>query len=41
VIATDIKNIEDFHKVMDCQYACPLNAAVSAQIRLTASGLMP
>jgi hypothetical protein len=41
VIATDIKNIEDFHEVMDCQYACPLNTAVSEHIRLTVAGLIP
>ena len=34
---TDIKNPEYFHKVVDCQYACPAHTPVPEYIRLIAS----
>lgn len=36
--ATDIKNPEYFHKVVDCQYGCPAHTPVPEYIRLIASG---
>jgi len=36
--ATDIKNPEYFHKVVDCQYACPAHTPVPEYIRLIAAG---
>ena len=35
---TDIKNPEYFHKVVDCQYACPAHTPVPEYIRLIAAG---
>ena len=35
--ATDIKNPEYFHKVVDCQYACPAHTPVPEYIRLIAA----
>jgi formate dehydrogenase (NADP+) beta subunit len=35
---TDIKNFEYFHKVIDCQYACPTHTQVPEYIRLIAEG---
>jgi formate dehydrogenase (NADP+) beta subunit len=35
---TDIKNSEYFHKVVDCQYACPAHTPVPEYIRLIAAG---
>lgn len=35
---TDIKNPEYFHKVVDCQYACPAHTPVPEYIRLVAAG---
>ena len=35
---TDIKNPEYFHKVVDCQYACPAHTPVPEYIRLIAEG---
>ena len=35
---TDIKNPEYFHKVVDCQYACPAHTPVPEYIRLIAQG---
>jgi len=35
---TDIKNPEYFHKVVDCQYACPAHTPVPEYIRLIADG---
>ncbi len=35
---TDIKNPEYFHKVVDCQYACPAHTPVPQYIRLIAEG---
>ena len=32
--ATDISNPEYFHKVVDCQYACPAHTPVPVYIRL-------
>ena len=32
--ATDISNPEYFHKVVDCQYACPAHTPVPEYIRL-------
>jgi formate dehydrogenase beta subunit len=37
VNATDIKNPEYFHKVVDCQYACPAHTPVPEYIRLIAA----
>jgi NADPH-dependent glutamate synthase beta subunit-like oxidoreductase len=37
VKATDIKNPEYFHKVVDCQYACPAHTPVPEYIRLIAA----
>ena len=34
---TDIKNPEYFHKVVDCQYACPAHTPVPEYIRLIAA----
>ena len=36
--ATDIKDPEYFHKVVDCQYACPAHTPVPEYIRLIAAG---
>ena len=33
---TDIKDPEYFHKVVDCQYACPAHTPVPEYIRLIA-----
>jgi len=38
VKATDIQNPEYFHKVVDCQYACPAHTPVPEYIRLIAAG---
>ncbi|MEP7197531.1 MAG: FAD-dependent oxidoreductase [Saprospiraceae bacterium] len=35
---TDLKNPEYFHKVVDCQYACPAHTPVPEYIRLIAAG---
>lgn len=35
---TNIKNPEYFHKVVDCQYACPAHTPVPEYIRLIAAG---
>jgi len=35
---TDIKHPDYFHKVVDCQWACPAHTAVPEYIRLIASG---
>lgn len=35
---TDISNPEYFHKVVDCQYACPAHTPVPEYIRLIAAG---
>jgi formate dehydrogenase (NADP+) beta subunit len=35
---TDIQNPEYFHKVVDCQYACPAHTPVPEYIRLIAAG---
>jgi NADPH-dependent glutamate synthase beta subunit-like oxidoreductase len=35
---TDTSNPEYFHKVVDCQYACPAHTAVPEYIRLIAAG---
>src|SRR5216110_2907243 len=35
---TDIKNPDYFHKVVDCQWACPAHTPVPEYIRLIASG---
>ena len=35
---TDTKNPEYFHKVVDCQYACPAHTPVPEYIRLIAAG---
>ena len=35
---TDINNPEYFHKVVDCQYACPAHTPVPQYIRLIAEG---
>ena len=34
---TNIKNPEYFHKVVDCQYACPAHTPVPEYIRLIAA----
>ncbi len=36
--ATDIENPEYFHKVVDCQWACPAHTPVPEYIRLIAAG---
>ncbi|MBL4827808.1 MAG: FAD-dependent oxidoreductase [Spongiibacteraceae bacterium] len=36
--STDITNPEYFHKVVDCQYACPAHTPVPEYIRLIAAG---
>jgi NADPH-dependent glutamate synthase beta subunit-like oxidoreductase len=36
--ATDISNPDYFHKVVDCQYACPAHTPVPEYIRLIAAG---
>jgi formate dehydrogenase (NADP+) beta subunit len=38
VTATDIRNPNYFHKVVDCQYACPAHTNVPEYIRLIAQG---
>jgi len=38
VAATDIKNPNYFHKVVDCQWACPAHTNVPEYIRLIANG---
>jgi len=35
---TDISNPEYFHKVVDCQWACPAHTPVPEYIRLIAEG---
>src|SRR3981189_1736235 len=35
---TDIKNPDYFHKVVDCQWACPAHTPVPEYIRLIAQG---
>ena len=35
---TDIRNPDYFHKVVDCQWACPAHTAVPEYIRLIAAG---
>ena len=35
---TDISHPEYFHKVVDCQYACPAHTPVPEYIRLIAQG---
>ena len=35
---TDIQDPEYFHKVVDCQYACPAHTPVPEYIRLIAAG---
>ena len=35
---TDIKNPEYFHKVVDCQWACPAHTPVPEYIRMIAAG---
>ena len=35
---TDVKDTEYFHKVVDCQYACPAHTPVPEYIRLIAEG---
>ena len=36
MLPTDIKNPEYFHKIVDCQYACPAHTPVPEYIRLIA-----
>lgn len=36
--STDIQNPEYFHKVVDCQYACPAHTPVPEYIRMIAAG---
>ncbi len=36
--ATDVRNPEYFHKVVDCQWACPAHTPVPEYIRLIAAG---
>ena len=36
--ATDIKNPDYFHKVVDCQWACPAHTPVPEYIRMIAAG---
>ncbi len=38
--ATDIGNPDYFHKVVDCQWACPAHTPVPEYIRLIAAGRM-
>ena len=38
MIATDTSNPDYFHKVVDCQWACPAHTPVPAYIRLIAQG---
>ena len=35
---TDIRNPDYFHKVVDCQWACPAHTPVPEYIRLIAAG---
>src|SRR3546814_3206960 len=35
---TDIRNPDTFHKVVDCQWACPAHTPVPEYIRLIAAG---
>ena len=35
---TDIRNPDYFHKVVDCQWACPSHTPVPEYIRLIAAG---
>src|SRR5437762_14369000 len=35
---TDVKNPDYFHKVVDCQWACPAHTPVPEYIRLIAAG---
>ena len=35
---TDIRNPDVFHKVVDCQWACPAHTPVPEYIRLIAAG---
>ena len=38
---TDVKNPSYFHKVVDCQWACPAHTNVPEYIRLIAQGRTP
>jgi len=38
VLPTNVQNPEYFHKVVDCQYACPAHTNVPEYIRLIAQG---
>ena len=38
MVPTDIANPEYFHKVVDCQWACPTHTPVPEYIRLIAQG---
>ena len=38
MLATDIRNPDYFHKVVDCQWACPAHTPVPEYIRLIAAG---
>src|SRR5215213_8333426 len=38
VAPTDVKNPDYFHKVVDCQWACPAHTPVPEYIRLIAAG---
>src|SRR5687768_8584412 len=38
MLPTDIKNPDYFHKVVDCQWACPAHTPVPEYIRLIAAG---
>jgi formate dehydrogenase beta subunit len=36
--STDIKDSDYFHKVVDCQWACPAHTPVPEYIRMIAQG---
>ena len=38
LLPTDIRNPDYFHKVVDCQWACPAHTPVPEYIRLIAAG---
>ena len=38
---TDIANPDYFHKVVDCQWACPAHTPVPEYIRMIAAGAIP
>ena len=38
---TDISQPDYFHKVVDCQWACPAHTPVPEYIRLIAAGATP